>query len=93
VGQIIKVVVWSMYYRGILDCGGLERYMLWCELVVFTGRPLIRYKPMSGEPRPHEFPTSAAFSHNEDFGMLLNIICTSAVLPNFNATRLSCEAH
>jgi len=35
---------------------------------------------MSGEPRPHEFPTSAVFSHNEDFGMLL---CTSVIGQTF----------
>ena len=55
----------------------LDGRWLRASLLCVTGRPLIRYKPMSGEPRPHEFPTSAVFSHTEDFGMLYCVLYMS----------------
>ena len=38
---------------------------------------MIKYKPMHAEPRPHELPTCAVFSHTEDFGMSLLLLTTA----------------
>ena len=43
---------------------------------------------MSGEPRPHEFPTSAIFSHSEDFGMLLCTLWCAPPLKNLDNQAL-----
>lgn len=63
-GAPVCTVQFSKSSKYILSSGRDGSAVLW---EVSTGRPLIKYKPMHAEPRPHELPTCAVFSHTEDF--------------------------
>lgn len=63
-GAPVCTVKFSKSSKYILSSGRDGSAILW---EVTTGRPLIKYKPMHAEPRPHELPTCAVFSHTEDF--------------------------